>query len=218
MSKINELVNVLKSGSRTNKYRILIPSDESRTLDIICHSTSIPGRIITPVDVVIKGKKTQIVGESSLSGSWTATFYNDSQMSARKFFTEWIENLHSLDLNVNSGLFKSVGDTVRTINSNISSLKNAVNDIKNGNIADIILERSQSPYYQKDITIQQLDGDGNPIFEVLITGAFPINIEDIQLDSSNSEISSTSITFAYTDVKTKDNSKNKLRDLLIGKI
>lgn len=211
MSKINDLVNTLKSGARANKYRIIIPSvDISRSLDVMCHSASLPGRIITPVDVVIKGKKTQIVGETSLSGSWTANFYNDSGMVSRKYFTRWMEELHNLNIKDNSGLLGGLGELGNTISQGINaadSIGQAVKEVKAiVNDPLQLLVRTHAPEYQKDIKVQQLDGNNNVIFEATITGAFPINVEDISLDDSTAEISSTSVTFAFSDIVIGDSS------------
>ena len=202
MSVINNLINTLKNGARSNKYRVIIPSSEmSRSLDVMCHTAALPGRIITPVDVVIKGKKTQIVGETSLSGSWTATFYNDSGMVARKYFTQWIEDMHSLNIRNENTAMNNLGNAAAGVLSEINSLKDAVKEVKAiANDPLQLLLSGNAPDYQKDIKVQQLDGEGNVIFEVTISGAFPINIEDVQLDDSTSEISSTAVTFAYSDI------------------
>ena len=210
MSTINELIHTIKSGIRTNKYRIIIPGPSSRDLSIICHTSSLPGRIITPVDVVVKGKKTQVVGETSLSGSWTATFYNEEGMIARNFFSRWIEGLHSLDLNIDSGIFSRTKKLIGDISGTVRILENL--DVSS--LIDSIIGVVQSPSYQRDIKVQQLDGEENVVFEVTITGAFPINIEDISLDASNSDLSSTSVTFAFTDIKIGNNSNNKLKNIL----
>lgn len=188
-------------------------------MDIICHSASLPGRVITPVDITLKGKKTQIVGETDLSNSWTATFYNDSEMKIRKYFTRWIESLHSLEYESGSGLFPSLGGIARAIKSNVRSLQRTVNSLKNNSLTNILNGQVEIPYYQKDIIVQQLNGNNEPIFEVTILGAFPINIEDIALDSTNSELSSTSVTFSFTDIKTKDESVlDQITNIAFGKI
>jgi len=217
MPKINDLINNLKSGARANKYRLIIPTSEiTRSLDIMCHATSIPGRVITPVDVVVKGRKTQIVGETSLSGSWTVTFYNDSNMIARKYFTQWMQDMHSLELK-STGIVGNLGTLAGIVGNEINSLTNAVKEVKS-----IIKDPSQllvsgrAPDYQKDIKVQQLNGDNDSIFEVNITGAFPINVEDIQLDDSTSEISSTVVTFAFSDVKIGDNVESSALQTILG--
>jgi len=203
MSKIKNLINTLKSGARSNKYRLLVPTIEiSRSLDVMCHAAALPGRVITPVDVTIKGKKTQIIGETSLSGSWTVEFYNDSEMVARRYFTQWMEDMHSLTLkNQGDGYFKKLDTLSGLVLNEINSLKDAVKEVK-----AIVKDPTQlllsgvAPEYQKDIKIQQLGNSENVILEATIIGAFPINVEDIQLDDSTSEISSTSVTFAFSDV------------------
>jgi len=218
MSKISSLINNLKSGARSNKYRLMIPTSEiTRSLDIMCHATSIPGRIITPVDVVIKGRKTQIVGETSLSGSWSVTFYNDSNMIARKYFTQWMQDMHSLELRNSIGISENLGTLAGIVGNEINSLTNAVKEVKSiiHDPSQLLVSR-RAPDYQKDIKIQQLSGDNNPIFEAIITGAFPINVEDIQLDDSTSEISSTVVTFAFSDIEIGDSVESSARQSILG--
>jgi hypothetical protein len=73
-------------------------------------------------------------------------------------------------------------------------------------IKDIIknptsLLNSGTNTYQKDIKIEQLDNDGNVTFYSTLIGAFPINISTVELNDSNSEISETTITFAFSDIE-----------------
>jgi len=218
VSKIKNLINTLKSGARSNKYRLLVPTIEiSRSLDVMCHAAALPGRVITPVDVTIKGKKTQIIGETSLSGSWTVVFYNDSEMVARRYFTQWMEDMHSLALKNQGGYFKGLDTLSGLALSEINSLKDAVKEVK-----AIVKDHTQlllsgvAPEYQKDIKIQQLGNSENIILEATIIGAFPINVEDIQLDDSTSEISSTSITFAFSDVIIGNSVEKQAAENILG--
>ncbi len=217
--KINSLINNIKSGARSNKYRILIPTAEiSSSLDVMCHATSLPGRVITPVDVIIKGKKTQIIGETSLSGSWSVTFYNDSNMVARKYFTQWMEDMHSLSVK-SPGLnsLNNLNSLVGTITNEINSLKDAVKEVKALTKDPLqALVGTKSPDYQKDIKIQQLGNQENILMSAIITGAFPINVEDISLDDSTSEISSTQVTFAFSDIIIGDDIEQSALQNLLG--
>jgi len=209
MSKITDLIITANSGARKNKYRVLLPTGElASNMDILCHSTSIPGRILTPVDVMIKGKKTQIVGETALDGNWEATFYNTKDMKVRNYFTEWMEEMHTLQMptDPNNGVFG-----LEAINSSIASVKKVIADVENGinkvqsfidDPINSLFGSSDSPDYQRNIVIQQLGSSDLDIsYEVTLIGAFPISIDNIDLDDSTAEISTTTVSFVYTDIK-----------------
>ena len=45
MSKIQETLNLIQAGARTNKYRILYPVF-GNDIDILCNAASLPGRTV----------------------------------------------------------------------------------------------------------------------------------------------------------------------------
>ena len=229
MSKINDLISAVKTGLRKNKYRVLFPVDgqASSKMDVLCHTTTLPGRTLTPTEVIIKGKKVQIAGETSLEGTWEATFYNNREMEVRRYFTKWMEDIHSLGIaDPNDGLFGLSG-----INNFISRVKDTISDVKNSveKIGDIIndplgalFDDSNLPLYQRDITIQQLGNSDLDIpYQVTLIGAFPITIDAIDYDDSSGEVSTTTVTFSYTDIligniEGRSTSQNFLGDELGG--
>jgi len=226
-NKIGELVRNIKSGARNNKYRVMVPSDDndfSKNMDILCKATSFPGRAITPVDIVIKGKKTQITGETSLEGSWTMTFYNTTDMKVRIYFDTWIRQMHDLQLPSpqNNGLLglDGLNDLVgqgaaflesyeRNVSRVAGILKDPINSLFGGG--------GTSPIYQRDITIQQLaDSDSDSTFELTLIGAFPTSIDTIELTDDGTGISETSVTFSYSDVLINRQSPSSTASLLLG--
>jgi hypothetical protein len=48
--------------------------------------------------------------------------------------------------------------------------------------------------------IEQLDSNGNVTFSTTLIGAFPINVSSVELTDETSEISTTDVTFAFTDI------------------
>jgi len=210
-NKIAELVANINAGARTSKYRVLVPTDDndfSKNMDILCKGASFPGRAITPVDVVIKGKKTQITGETSLEGSWTMTFYNTTDMKVRIFFDNWIREMHTLQLPSpqNDGLLglENLNNLVGQANEFIQSYERNVSRVE-GIISDPINTLFGAggtfPIYQRDITVQQLaSSDEDSTFELTLIGAFPTSIDTIELTDDGTGISETSVTFSYSDV------------------
>ena len=52
--------------------------------------------------------------------------------------------------------------------------------------------------YRKDLTIQKLDRKDRITYEVLVRNAYPINIDDISLDSAGTDtLTQVTVTFAY---------------------
>jgi hypothetical protein len=83
---ITDLINTLNQGARKNKYRVIIPLPESSDIDLLVHSATFPSKTITPVDVIVRGRKASIRGETSIENTWDITFYNKKDMKE----TGWI--------------------------------------------------------------------------------------------------------------------------------
>lgn len=199
---IQELLNIMHSGARKNKYRILLPVSGtlSRNMDILCHNTTLPGRTLTPVEAVIKGHKVQLVGETSFEGTWEATFYNTTDMITRNYFINWMQEAHSNNLDTSmesTGILGEIEAFANDINASVNKVKNAYTDP----IGTFLGGVGAGPLYQRDLTIQQLDGEGNVTSAVTLIGAFPTNVGAVDLDDSTGDISTTSITFNYNDIK-----------------
>jgi hypothetical protein len=191
---INQILDIVKSGARTNKYKITIPVVEAeyiRDFDFTIQSSSLPSRTITPVEVYVKGRKTQLRGETNLENTWDITFYNTDNMEARQVILDWMEEVHKNQYNMNNrGLISQGINAIKSIGKGIGELiDNPLSIFDQGVIS-----------YQKDITIEQLDGKGDTMFTVTLVGAFPINVSSVELDDSVSDISKTSVTFAFTDI------------------
>jgi hypothetical protein len=130
---------------------------------------------------------------------------------------------HGSSSSSSSGFFGAIGkisDTAHRIQSayeqikhNITNIRstvdNVVNEIKDGNVLDLISPTAfsssvgmytTSPWYQTDIVIQQLDHDGNVALDTTIHSAFVTDVSDIEYQDETGTISTTEITFAYTDI------------------
>jgi len=229
MAKINELLAVVSSGARRNKYRVLIPvtddSNLSRNMDILCHSASIPGRALTPVDVIVKGRKAQLVGETSLESTWEAIFYNTTNMEVRDYFLDWMEDMHSLktpDDDNGGGVLgldnlNKIVKAGRGIAADATAALDQINGLIDDPINALFGDPSYTPEYQREITIQQLgSGNSNDTYQVNLIGAFPINIATVEFDDSTAEISTTTVTFAYSDIIVGTIPKRSNAQILLG--
>lgn len=193
---INELISMTSPAARKNKYRVFLPvfGDMGKEMDVLCHTSNMPGRTLTPVEVVVKGHKCQIAGSTSLEGTWEATFYNTEGLNIRKYFINWMKEVHD-------NTFRST--LTPDIFGNIQDDYDRATDKVNGAIADplgTLLGQNYTIIYQKDIRVHQLNAIGEPSSGVTLFGAFPISVGDIELDDSAGEVSTTTVTFAYNDI------------------
>ena len=204
---ITKLLNTIKSAPRKNKYRVLFPVEGKfgEHLSVLCNTTSIPFKQITPMEMTLKGRKFLMKGESSVDGNWEATFYNDSDFEILKYIYNWILLIHNNDIRddyISFGL-NALGlpseNDLRSFKNDLSETMNRINDLINNPLK--VFEINRKPLYQKDIIIQQLDENGEKIFETILLGAFPIAISPLDFDSSSSDASTITITFAYSDVR-----------------
>ncbi len=140
MSKIQDALNIIKSGARNNKYRVLYPVFGNE-IDVVCKSTSMPGRSLGTVEVYVKGRKVQLAGEASDGDSWEIEFYNVPDHLHRRFFLKMIAGVHSNTtpdyLNdggsippsrIDSGTNLSVSGTDNSSGSSLPSLLNGISD------------------------------------------------------------------------------------------
>jgi hypothetical protein len=187
---ITDLISTLNQGARGNKYRVIIPLSESKDLDILVKETTFPSKTITPVDIIIRGRKASLRGETNIENTWDITFYNKKDMFERKLLLDWLELVHTNQWNPDAGYLENILSGADSI---ISGVNNAISN-------PLSLISGGLSTYQKDIIIEQLDADGNVTFSTTLIGAFPINISNINLTNEISEISTTSVTFAFTDL------------------
>ena len=202
---ISELLRSVSSGARKNKYRVSVPvldksegSNLSRTINILCTNANLPGRTLTPTELVIKGRKVQLKGETSFDGTWEMTFYNTEDMKVRSYFIDWMKEISPTNMNI-GGLLGGV-NAIKYLANDVKSARSIAEGINNI-VLNPLSALNLNPYYQRDIKVEQLDGDENVQYELMIIGAFPITVNPIEYDDTIGEISQTTVTFAYTDIQ-----------------
>jgi len=224
MSKIRELEAVLGAGARNNKYRVIFPYF-GRELDIQTHDVTAPGRSMGVSEVFLKGRKYQIAGDRSDEGSITLTFYNDPEMIIRRFFLQVIAGMqnYNLPMTIDGGT-PEIGTDVMSISGSISRRALiAFDEIRNnfrslGNLFTYLNAEtprnfdydryntrsagvySSAPWYQTDIRIQQLDHNEEQTTEAVYHNAFVTEVSAIDYQDEVGEISTTTLTLAYTGV------------------
>jgi len=223
-SKIRELEAVLGSGARNNKYRVIFPYF-GREIDIQTHDVTAPGRSMGVAEVYLKGRKYQLAGDRSDEGTITLTFYNDPEMVIRRFFLQVIAGIQNFNLPITveggtanlSSDIKGVGVGHRAliafdeIRNNFRTLKELFEDLTM-NTKDYSTDfRNQynkkgagiyqsAPWYQTDIRIQQLNHNSEVSTESVYHSAFITDVSAIDYQDETGDISTTTLTLAYTGV------------------
>lgn len=171
MNKISELSQIIKSGARTNKYRVLFAEKygNGKALDVLCSEVSSPGKSLGTVELYLRGRKYNIAGDRSDDGSTDITFYNDSGLELRNTFLEIIENVQNYDTPIYFG-----GNT---------------------GFSEII------PEYQSDVIIEQLNGKGEIVSKIKLMDAWVQNVSDIQYTDESGDVSKTTVTLNYSGIK-----------------
>jgi len=200
---ITELLSNLKDGARSNKYKVNIPFDDE-DLNILVQTATFPGRTITPIEIYLRGRKVQLRGETNLENTIDISFYNTTDMKARKQIIDWMMIVHNNQYIPGGSAFGQIGSALTSI---VSGVKNIINDPTS------LLSSGGNPY-QKDITIEQLNGNGDVSYSATLIGAFPINVSTIEYDDSNSEITKTTVSFAFTEVSENRTGKTSVQDVL----
>ncbi len=92
--KINELMQTIGSGARTNKYRVMFPF-MGREFDIQCQEVTSPGRSLGAAEIFLRGRKFLLAGDRSDEGSLQITFYNEPGLKIRSFFLGLVDEVQS---------------------------------------------------------------------------------------------------------------------------
>jgi hypothetical protein len=204
---INDFKNIIKNGSRTNKFKVNITAPalsslvshvssllggntfdvNTETISLMAKETTIPAKAMAVVDIWYRGRKYPIRGKATFENKWDVTFYNDADMRIRGFFEEWMYQIDRYDSALYTTLY-----TQNYLGTNSINLG-----------------------YMSDITLQQLCSDGSTVTaEYLLKRAFPIAISSQKLDGADvNQISTFTVTFSY-DYWTRQNtsSSNGLSD------
>ena len=205
-------------GLRKNKYLLEIPMPgvDGRTIDILCRSTGLPERTSSTTTVFHKGRKYNMRGETDYGGNFEISILDDSDMSIRKNFDDWLKLIDdtkpknnsvfsgasyekgagaALDV-IQSGL--TVANQVNNITKNNESLQQAVGDFFIG-----VLDSGQAApvaSYQTDINVWQLNAQDEKIYGYKLQNAFPSSIGIVTLeDSAENELSEFSVVFTFSE-------------------
>ena len=105
MGKIQETLNLIKSGARNNKYRIIYP-DLGTEMDILVNATNMPGVEIGAVEIMLRGRKFSLAGDRLDDGKWTCTLYNTEDFKIRNYFIDLVNKIQNYNFPNENGINK----------------------------------------------------------------------------------------------------------------
>lgn len=218
MTTINDLKYNLAGGSRKNKFLIELTfgSLDSSKFNCLCTSASFPSRQIQTVTVSRHGRKYPVRSETDYGNTYEVTVLDDNQLSLRKFFDSWLTYVD--DSTKESGDFYAMKDSRNSFLSKFKNACSAVKDIAQGvqsiasnpkafaskilgkTVGNILGSSYNTPDYQAELTIWQLDTLGNKVYgynleNVFITGLGEVTYGDSELDS----LVEYNVTFTFSE-------------------
>ena len=92
-------------GARPNLFEVSmpfpafsLPGNAQTKMTFMCKTAQLPGSTLGVVPVQYFGRELKFVGNRTFA-DWTVTIINDTEMSLRKPFEEWMNGMNDLELN-----------------------------------------------------------------------------------------------------------------------
>ncbi len=91
-------------GARPNQFRVIlnfpgyVTSVPDREYSLLVTGAALPASTVNPTLVQYRGREVKLAGER-IFDPWTITIINDTGMSLRKPFEEWMNGMNNLELN-----------------------------------------------------------------------------------------------------------------------
>lgn len=211
MTTIANLKNSLNSGTRTNKYLLELPIEggDSATLNILCKSAGFPERTMNITTIFHKGRKYTARGETDYGGTYEITIIDDSSMTYRKLFDEWMKRIDDskpASAGISGGSFeKAVGGVLKEINAGVKAIKMVKNVIQNpkslvGMALNFLEGGGTNVKYQIDLNIWQLSTTGKKVYGYKLQNAFPTTIGSVTFDDeAQNTLTEYTVTFSFSE-------------------
>jgi hypothetical protein len=91
-------------GARPNQFRVIlnwpgyVQSVPDREFSLLVTGAALPASTVNPTLVQYRGREVKLAGER-IFDPWTITVLNDTGMSLRKPFEEWMNGMNNLETN-----------------------------------------------------------------------------------------------------------------------
>ena len=213
-------------GLRKNKYllEIPIPGIEGQTLNILCRSAGLPEKNISVSTVYHKGRKYNMRGETDFTGSYEISLVDDSNMSVRTAFDNWMKQVDNTKPKNEGIIGASFEELAPGLLDNITDGLEVIGKVKSimddpGSLISGLIDGSNvSSMYQTDINIWQLGNNNQKVKGYKLQNAFPSSIGIVTLDDGDENtLSEFSVTLSYSEFVPLDNSGgNGIIDSLLG--
>jgi len=74
-----------------------IGSDISPKINVLCKQVTLPGKNLTTTEYHHRGRKYVVAGEDDYSGTIELEYYNDRELTTRRFFMNWLNAVKGSD-------------------------------------------------------------------------------------------------------------------------
>jgi len=194
-------------GLRKSKYllEIPVPGNHGKKLNILCRSTSFPERNLSTVSAYHRGRKYNFRAETTFEGKYTISIIDDSTMTLRQLFDQWltlVDNSKPKDDGLlgklgASSLMTTIDGIIKTANTLKTSFET---DYGMSFLLNAFAGKSRAPIYQADVNIWQLDNTGKKVYGYKLQNAFPSGVGTVELDDGDeSTMSEFSVDFTYSE-------------------
>ena len=227
MAGIEELKGkiISKNGMAfSNQFAITLPKKlsagtelkglNSRSGNILCKSTTLPGRQINTIDRQI-GIFTEKVVNGFAIDEVTMSFYLLNDYGVRKYFDSWSNAMvGTAYVNTQQKKDEEEAESEETSSESIDAMINRIGRgagsgasygtvaYKKDYVGDLTIHQLAKPQIRLGFDLGPLNIDfdvlGNSIYSVKLIDAFPTTINAIPL-SNDGTISEMTVTFSYTD-------------------
>lgn len=213
-------------GLRKSKYllEIPVPGSSGKKLNVLCRSTSLPERTISTTPVFHLGRKYNMRAETTFAGLYSISVVDDSDMSLRELFDNWlslVDQTKPKGDGILGKLGEGVGDLLETVDGLIKAANTLKTSFETDGGASFLLNafdgNSGQPIYQTDINIWQLSNTGEKVYGYKLQNAFPTTIGTVELDDSDENtLSEFSIDFTYSEFIPIKNDNSSLINGALG--
>lgn len=164
IKKIPLVGDIISSGPTST------PDEES--INILAKRTSIPEKTIGTTDIMHRGIKYVVRNVAEFPNRWDVTFHNTADLAMRRFFEEWMYQIHRFD--------NGIMPATLFMNNYFGT-------------------SSYNTGYMVNIEVAQLCQNGAKTANYEISYAFPVGISAVDLDDAKTnEVSEFTVTFAYS--------------------
>lgn len=139
-NRISEIKAKIGSGARPNKFMVYITFPQnldvgSTNLEndaaILCKASSIPDKTIGVIEVWNQGRKYNLPGDTTFTGTWDCTFYNTEEHNLRRAFLAWQKAMDHAQTGTHTGNPASLQTTMKVAQMDSAENETVVYELHN---------------------------------------------------------------------------------------